>query len=149
MQKKTLIQVTGSQRYPDGSEDKMDFVTVGQLHIRQGNFYILYKESEVTGMAGVTTSLRVEKDKVVLNRMGAVDLKQIFEPGVLNSSTYVTAFGSLYLSVFTEHMEINLTDQGGSITLKYNLFADDELVSHNTLTMIIKEDPPRCTYMKG
>ncbi|WP_460000522.1 DUF1934 family protein [Paradesulfitobacterium aromaticivorans] len=38
--------------------------------------------------------------------------------------------------------KINLTAQGGHISLKYDLFVDDELVSHNSLRIIIKGEPP-------
>lgn len=143
MHKSSHIHVMGTQVYPNGTEDKVDFLTVGSFHERQGDFYIMYQESETTGMSGVSTALKVEKDKVTLNRMGAANLRQIFERGVLHHSTYVTPYGSIYLSALTEEMEISLTEQGGHITLKYNLIADREPISQNTLRIIIKEDAPQ------
>ena len=68
---------------------------------------------------------------MTLNRMVAIDQKQVFEPGVRHKSAYVTPQGSFLFEVFTEDIVIDLTEQGGNITLKYNLFSDEQLVSHN------------------
>ncbi|HHY25808.1 MAG TPA: DUF1934 domain-containing protein [Desulfitobacterium dehalogenans] len=143
MVKEVLIQVVSTQSYEQGSEERIEFSTVGNLHKRQGSYYIIYRDSETTGGAGVTTSLKVEPAKVTLNRMGAIDQKQVFERGILHGSAYSTPQGSLFLQVFTEDMKIDLTEQGGNITLKYNLFIDDQWVSHNSLWINIKEDAPR------
>lgn len=143
MRKSARIQVIGTQVYPDGREEKLDFQTIGSFLRRQGDYYIMYQESETTGMASVATALRVEKNKLTLNRMGAAEQRQIFEPGVLHHSTYVTSFASIYLGALTEEIEIGLTELGGHITLKYNLFANDERVSQNTLRIMIKEDTPQ------
>lgn len=143
MQKRALIKVIGTQRFPEGDEDKLEFTTEGSYHMRRGVFYLVYKESEVTGMEGATTTLRVENEYVVLNRMGSMELKQEFRPGFLHRSSYVTPYGTLWLSVITDKVESDLTAQGGRITLEYNLYIDDQLVSHNGLTIIIKEEPPQ------
>lgn len=143
MHKEALIHIVGRQCYSEGFDDRMDFTTTGTFHNRNGVFYIVYRESEVSGMPGVTTSLKVEPEKVTLNRMGAADYKQIFELGIRHPSTYITGMGSFYLAAETEKMEICLTEDGGHITLKYNLYADQELVSHNILRIRIKEVTPR------
>jgi uncharacterized beta-barrel protein YwiB (DUF1934 family) len=143
VRKEAVIQVIGTQTYSDGSDDQMDFTTTGTFHRREGAYYIIYRESAITGMEGVTTSLKIEPEKVTLNRMGAADYKQVFEIGIHHRSTYVTPQASFYLGVETKEMEIHLTEHGGHITLKYNLFTEDDLLSQNTLRIIIKEDTPR------
>lgn len=140
MQNKAMITIIGTQKYPDGNDDRQELVTVGSYYVRNGAYYILYQESEITGMEGVTTSLRVDEGHLTLNRMGAAELKQEFKPGVYHKSTYVTSYGNLWLSVLTTHLQSDLTAQGGRISLEYDLFVDDELMSHNTLTISIKGD---------
>ena len=138
-----LVSVASAQRYEEGNSERMEFTTEGTLHHRGGVYTIIYRDTEVTGIAGVTTSLKVEPAKVTLNRMGAVDHRQVFEKGRRHGSPYVTAQGALFFEIDTEDMEINLTEQGGNITLEYNLFSDEQLVSHNSLRINIKEDAPR------
>jgi len=140
--KTVLIRVVGTQQFPDGDEDKLELVTLGSYHCRRAVYYILYKESAISGLEGVTTSLRVDGEHVVLNRMGTAELKQEFQTGILHRSTYVTPFGSLWLSVLTKHISSNLTAQGGELRLEYDLYVDDSLVSHNCLQISVKEDSP-------
>lgn len=143
MPKEVLIHIVSVQSYEEGHDDRMEFTTVGTLHNRKGIYYIVYRDTLITGVTGVTTSLKVEPAKVTLNRMGAVDHKQVFEPGIWHGSPYVTPHGSFFFQIFTENMEIDLTELGGNITLKYNLFSDEHCVSHNSLRINIKEDAPR------
>ena len=139
-----LIKIIGIQAFVDQEnepEDRIELVTLGTYHPRPDGGYLVYKESELTGMAGVTTVLRVQGERVTLNRMGAAELKQEFEAGVRHRSVYHTNFGSLWLSVLTKRIETDLTAQGGRISLEYDLFVDNELVSHNGLAIMIKEEP--------
>ncbi len=139
MKKRVLISVAGTQQLEEGQE-KQEFITVGTFDVQEGIFHILYKESDITGMEGVTTTLQIEPNYVILNRMGTAEVRQEFRPGVLYRSTYITPFGDLLLSVLPNEVESDLTAQGGRISLKYDLFVDDKFVSHNTLVITIKEE---------
>lgn len=143
MSKVVKIEIKGTQVYPDGRVDKVNYQATGSFQERQGKFIIIYQEPKETGMTGVSTVLKTEKNRLILNRMGAAEFRQVFEPGVLHHSNYVTSFASIYMSTLTDELEINLTEQGGHITLKYNLFANEEKVSDNTLEINIKEDTPQ------
>lgn len=134
-----LISVAGTQQLEEGHE-KQEFITVGTFDVQEGIFHILYKESDITGMEGVTTTLQIEPNYVILNRMGTAEVRHEFRPGVLYRSTYITPFGDLLLSVLPNEVESDLTAQGGRISLKYDLFVDDKFVSHNVLVITIKEE---------
>ncbi|EGW38936.1 DUF1934 domain-containing protein [Desulfosporosinus sp. OT] len=145
MQKKATIQVYGKQKYPEGHEDQQELITTGTFYERNGAFYVLYKESECesTGLEGVTTYLSIREGLVTLNRKGSVDLAQEFKKGVLNRSIYTTCYGKIWLSVMPHRVECDLTVHGGRISLEYDLFIDDNLVSYNLLLLNIKEDLPQ------
>ena len=78
-----------------------------------------------------------------LNRKGAVDNRQEFCKGVLNRGVYSTCFGNIWLSVMPHLVECDLTVHGGRISLEYDLFVEDNLVSYNVLLLNIKEDFPQ------
>ena len=143
MKKTVTIQVNGKQQYPDGHEDQQELITVGTFYKRNGIFYVVYRESEKTGLEGVTTFLSIREGLVAINRQGAVDLVQEFKKGVLNRSIYATCYGKIWLSVMPNKVECDLTVQGGRISLEYDLFVDDNLVSYNVLILNIKEDFPQ------
>ncbi|KUO77413.1 MAG: hypothetical protein APF81_19990 [Desulfosporosinus sp. BRH_c37] len=143
MQRKVTIHIYGKQKYTEGHEDEQELITLGTYYERNGVFYVLYKEcdSESSGLEGVTTFISVKDGVVGLNRKGAVDNRQEFNKGVLNRSIYSTCFGKIWLSVMPHLVECDLTVQGGRISLEYDLFVDDNLVSNNVLLLNIKEDP--------
>ena len=145
MQKKVSIQVHGNQKYPEGHEDQQDVITEGMLYERDGVYYVLYEESgsESTGFKEVSTFLIIKEGMVTLNRKGAVDLTQEFKKGELNRSIYTTCYGKIWLSVMPQKVECDLTVHGGRISLEYDLFVDDNLVSYNALFLNIKEDLPQ------
>lgn len=145
MRKKATIHVFGKQRYTEGHEDQQELITEGTFYERNGVFYLVYKESddESTGLGDVTTFLSIKKESVVLNRKGAVNLSQEFKEGVLNRSVYTTCYGKIRLNVIPHQVKCDLTAHGGRISLEYDLFVDDNLVSYNLLLLNIKEDPPQ------
>jgi len=143
LKKAVTIQVNGKQQYLEGHEDWQELSTSGIFYERNGDFYVVYQESELTGLEGVTTFLSVQGGLVVLNRQGSVDLLQKFKKGVLNHSVYTTSFGRLCLSVLPRKVEYDLTVHGGRINLEYDLFVDDNLISYNALLVNIKEDLPQ------
>lgn len=145
MEKNVTIQINGNQKYPEGHEDQQETIVEGMLYERDGVFYVLYEEAgnESTGFEEVTTFLTIKEGVVTLNRRGAVDLTQEFNEGVLNRSVYTTCFGKLWLGVLPRKVDCDLTVQGGRISLEYNLFVDDNLVSQNVLLLNIKEDLPQ------
>jgi len=142
VQRKVSIQINGKQKYPEGHEDQQEIMTVGTYYERNGVFYVVYKdcEGDSTGFESTTTFLSVKDGAVGLNRKGTVDNKQEFIKGVLNRSIYTTCFGKMWLSVMPHLVECDLTVQGGRISLEYDLFVDDNLVSYNRLLLNIKED---------
>ncbi|MDQ7093000.1 DUF1934 domain-containing protein [Desulfosporosinus sp. PR] len=144
MQKKVTVQVLGRQKYPEGQEDQQELSVSGTYYERKGVFYVVYKEPENTsGFEGVTTFLTLKKGSVTLNRKGAINSVQEFRVGFRNRCSYSTCYGKMWLSVLPQYVECDLTAQGGRISLEYDLFVDDNFVSHNLLLVTIKEDNPQ------
>lgn len=145
MKRKVTVQIIGKQKFPEGHEDQQEVMTVGTYYKRDGAFYVVYKDcdSESNDTKGVTTFICVKDGLVSINRKGEIDNKQEFKKGILNSSIYSTCFGSIRLNVMPQFVECDLTGHGGRISLEYDLFVDDNLVSYNVLLLNIKEDIPQ------
>ena len=80
-----------------------------------------YQESELTGLAGVTTTFRVEPGKVLLNRTGRLSSQMVFQQGVSHDSLYQMAFGALMLTVKATFVYFDIVPDGGVIDLSYNI----------------------------
>lgn len=121
MEKQVLITVDSRISSFDGDRDHMSFVTEGKLIREDGSYVITYEESEITGLEGTTTTLKVEKDSVTLMRHGNVDSMMLFEVGKTHLTDYDTRFGSVILGITAKSVDIDFNDSGGTIKIDYIL----------------------------
>ena len=77
-----IRSIKGRQMTPDNGSEEMELVTAGRL-VREGRdrYTISYEESELTGMEGTTTVVRVDGPRVTLLREGTVNSQMVFEEG--------------------------------------------------------------------
>ena len=139
MNKDVIISVKGTQQNDLGEVDIQELVTIGNYYAKNGAYFIIYSESEVTGMSGTTTSVKAEPKRVTLNRMGKSQHKQVFETGLRNPGNYITPYGSMHMVVVSSKVEVSLTDTGGSINLEYELEIENEKISDNKLSLTVRE----------
>ena len=121
MKQTVVLSITGRQNYPDQEPEVIELVTEGTMEFRSGGWDISYEESELTGLAGVTTTFRVEPDKVVLTRTGALKAQMVFQQGVAHESLYQMPFGALMLTVKATSLFYDIVSDGGVIDLSYNI----------------------------
>ena len=80
MKKNVVISLMGVQRYDETPPDVIELVTQGQLHEEEdGALVLTYEESELTGLEGTRTTLRIEGERVVMLREGELNTQMIFE----------------------------------------------------------------------
>lgn len=121
MKKEVLLSIRGRQAYQDQEPDVIELVTEGTLEYRNGGWDIQYEESELTGLAGVTTTFRVEPDRVILNRTGKLRSEMVFREGESHDSLYQMEFGALMITVCAKRIFVQLDDNGGMIDLVYSI----------------------------
>lgn len=121
MKKDVALAIRGSQRYQDQEPEVIELMTDGTMEFRNGGWDISYEETELTGMAGVTTTFRVEPGKVTLDRTGALKSQMIFQENVVHESLYRMPFGALMLSVKATSVFFDILPDGGVIDLSYNI----------------------------
>jgi len=139
MRKEVLVTVKGTQTNDVGENDTITMVTRGDYYHKKSFYYIIYRESEASGMKGATTTLKAEPCRVTLNRMGTSEFKQIFEKGIYNEGNYISPYGSMFVRVLPRKVEVDLTDSGGSIDLEYEIEAGAQKLGYNTLMITVKE----------
>ena len=78
------LKIVGKQCFDDKEEDQMEFITDGKIYLKDGSIYLLYDESEVSGMTGCKTSLKITDNSVKMKRIGDVGFgaELYFENGV-------------------------------------------------------------------
>ena len=121
MKKAVVLSIRGRQSYGGQEPEVIELVTEGTMELRNGGWDISYEESELTGLAGVTTVFRVEPGKVTLTRTGRLNSQMIFQRGVSHDSLYQTEFGALMLTVEATSVYYDIVPDGGVIDLVYHI----------------------------
>lgn len=138
MKKDVVISFKGTQS--DGyDKDTVELVTEGKYYKKGDNYYITYKETELTGMEGTTTTLKVEENKITLMRFGSNNTQLIFEKGQNHICCYETEFGSFSVGVRSKNVDIDVSDIGGKISAEYQIEVDNSPVGINDFHMEIRE----------
>lgn len=121
MKQAVVLSLRGRQSYDGQEPDVIELVTEGTMEFRDGGWDICYEESELTGLAGVTTTFRVEPGRVILERTGNLRSRMVFEKDVPHDSLYQMAFGALMITVCAKHLYFDIVPDGGMIDLVYTI----------------------------
>ena len=107
----------------NGEEDQvMELMTEGKFFNKNGSRYFLYEESDVSGMNGDKTTLKLSGNQVVMHRYGQNNSELCFEEGKRFDSTYNTPYGPFQMEVLASKVFHEIDDTGnGSIHLIYEL----------------------------
>ncbi len=121
MKKTVMLSIEGRQSYMDQEPEVIELVTAGTLEQTANGWIIAYEETDLTGMAGVTTTFMIEEGKLTLQRTGRLNSQMVFQEGVTHDSLYEMEFGALMLSVCARKIRVDLTLDGGVIDLIYSI----------------------------
>jgi uncharacterized beta-barrel protein YwiB (DUF1934 family) len=139
VEKQVLITVNSVMDIASGEADKMSFVTDGTLNRENDDYIVSYEESEITGLNGTTTTLRVNKNSVTLTRHGNVDTMMLFEVGKTHLSDYDTKYGSVMLGITAQSLDVNFSETGGDIKVDYILEYNRAYGGRNSLCVSVSE----------
>ena len=119
MKQAVLLTIRGTQHYPEQDPEVIELVTEGILESTDDGWKLIYEESDLTGLSGVTTTFLVEPDKITLERKGPLNSQMVFQEGITHESLYQMEFGALMITVCASKVGYEITDQGGTVDLTY------------------------------
>lgn len=120
--KNICVYIRSTQKSKDNGTDSIEFYTEGKYYIKGASHYITYKESEISGMEGTTSTIKVEPDAVTLIRTGSISSKLIFKKSEATVTTYGTQFGCFDMIISTEDINVDANHDGEyRLHLKYAL----------------------------
>ena len=121
MKKRVMLSIQGRQSYMEQDPEVIELITEGTMELRDGGWDICYEESDLTGLRGVLTTFRVEPEQIILSRTGKLNSQMIFRKGVSHESLYKMEFGALMISVRASNLFFDITPDGGTIDLIYDI----------------------------
>lgn len=123
--KEVMIRIKGQQISKETGEDTMEFITEAQLYKKGEALYLIYDESELSGIPGCRTRLKFKDGKVQLKRFGegaGLGNEIRFEKGKRYTGLYDTPFGPLEIEVLTNELENTLSEEGcGQLDIDYSI----------------------------
>lgn len=136
MDKKAIISVVSNASIEN--EDVIEVVSPGKYIKINDGYRAIYEETEISGMAGTTTTLTIRDKEVVLEREGTTTTKMCFNREEPSVSMYQTPYGILELSINTKSLEVEMGEDGGELKIDYSLSIAGQVPVDTKLSLKIK-----------
>jgi uncharacterized beta-barrel protein YwiB (DUF1934 family) len=128
-----------TQTEKSGEKSEIEFFAEGSYIEKNGIIYITYKETELSGMEGTTTTLKIAEKSLSIMRFGTHNSKLEFRQGEQTLTNYHTPYGNIEIIIDTHLLDMNLQLEGKStIYLKYSLQANAEEAIMNEVIITIE-----------
>lgn len=122
------------------AKDIMEFSTEGSVYREKDSTCVSYAESEISGMEGTTTTVRLEDGKISVIRLGVVNSIMEFEEGKRNVTMYSTPYGDITMGILTKGVDVAYNEKQDpvNVRVKYSIDVEGVENSQNVLDIKIK-----------
>ena len=94
MKKDVWLTIRSRQQFEGCDEERVNLETAATLYERGGKYYIAYEESELTGLEGTKTTVKLDGKTVTLIRTGTFPSHMLFSEDERHVGLYQTPVGS-------------------------------------------------------
>ena len=138
IKKDVVITIVSRQKFEGCEPDQIDLITTGRLYGRNGKFYISYEESELTGMEGSRTTLKIEPKQITMTRTGTFPSQMRFAEHKREVGLYETELGSVAVSTHTSKLTSSIDENGGALAIDYTVEIDASLAGAHRFEMSVR-----------
>ncbi|MCH5186176.1 MAG: DUF1934 domain-containing protein [Oscillospiraceae bacterium] len=103
----------------DGDEDTIEIIAECGFYKNEEKYYIFYREVYDNG--ATDCSIKYENKKVTIKRKGDTNANFVCDPDEDTAFIYTTAYGHFSVTVRTKEIEADLSENGGTLRLLYDL----------------------------
>lgn len=122
----------------EDDRSETELMTEGTLEEQNGVWKITYEDSDATGFEGATTTITADGSQLVsIVRTGTANSNLVIETGKKHYCLYGTPFGDITVGIFTHKIENSLSENGGSLYLKYTIDVNSAYMSDNEIYLDI------------
>lgn len=132
------IRVINRQTQTGEEPQELELVTEARYALKNGYHYLMYDESELSGLDASKTSLKIGPEQVTIRRYGNQESLLQFEVGKRFTSQYPTPYGLLKIEVTTQSLTADIQDgPKGTVFIKYSLMMQSSIESRNEIAIEI------------
>jgi uncharacterized beta-barrel protein YwiB (DUF1934 family) len=139
--KRAFISIKGTPVHSDYDEEAFELITDGEYTVMGDFSSFSYMESDLTGTDGTLTTFNVEPDRVTLSRGSGLVGDMIFSESQKHHFLYETPMGSILMGIDTHSIKQEMTDDGGSLEIRYDIEVDNVFVSRNLFEINVRTQP--------
>lgn len=137
--KRNIILTLLSEQVRCDEKDSSKQTAAGTLEKRDNGDYIIEYTEPDAEMGNSLSRVLIEGcQKIQLQRQGLYQTSFLIEQGKTHQTLYRTPFGEMELEIHGKRVNANLTADGGSVYLYYELTSNAQPISENKLIMNIK-----------
>jgi uncharacterized beta-barrel protein YwiB (DUF1934 family) len=137
MEGRVWLSIVSEIRKTGEPVEKYDFETEGKVFEKEGTQYIMYEESELSGMKGDKTVLKFRDGVCTMHRYGVHRSELIFEEGQKSETIYHTPYGNFDMTTLASKVIYNRAS--GHVELDYRLIIKGLSESKNKLKIKIRK----------
>ena len=125
--KNVTIKIIGTHIHDNIEEEQLELVTEAEMFERNGILYLMYEETEFSGMEGTKTRLRIDKDQMKMSRIGKTAgqdgvTEMNFKVGKRFEDSYPTPIGIVEMEMLTNSYKTTMTyDETGYLEVDYTV----------------------------
>ena len=120
MGENVLIKIKTTQIDHKGEKEDIELFTQGKFYKKNNALYYMYEETELSGMKGTTTTLKIVEQTVSLKRYGKNNSELIFEKGRRFKSIYKTGNGDINMEILTKDVDIKINEANNNVDIHIN-----------------------------
>lgn len=118
-----VFTIRNNQTFND-REECLEVMTEGSFYLKNGTFFLLYKEYGELG--SVSVLIRAKGGVVSIKRSGACSSRMEYKENTHQEVLYSLPYGDMIIDLDTEIVDNLLNVSGGSVRLKYKLTINHE-----------------------
>ena len=138
MKKNAIISVVSKQSGIEDDGESIEVVTPGKFYKEDNCYYAVYEETEISGMKGTTTTLKIDVEKFTLIRTGTTNTEMNFKKYARDLTLYNTPHGALDLTVDTKELKMSVDNNGGDVFIDYDMIIGNQQILSTILKINIK-----------
>jgi uncharacterized beta-barrel protein YwiB (DUF1934 family) len=138
MTKDVILTISGLQFAQEMEVAPVEIVTAGNYYKKNGKHYIVYEEV-MEGFEGTTKNIiKLTEDYLDITKKGIANVHMVFEKNKKNMTYYQTPFGSLFIGIDAEDVQVQESDDNIDVNVAYALEANYEHLADCRIRMNIK-----------
>lgn len=142
IKKDVWLSIHSVQQFEGCEPEEVDMMTAARMYRKRDKYYISYHESEITGLEGTRTMLKISDGAVSMTRTGSCPSEMLFLENQRHVGLYHTGFGTtMTISTRTSRIVNHITEDGGILAIDYTIEVDQNLTGHHRFEMVVSTEP--------